>query len=296
MATDLGLLAADPSRLTGAAVRAPVLDRALVADRRRLDEAVRWLMPDRAVEVREAAAEMIRLYRRFGLSPQERLAVSELVRRAERGVAVIVRRMQAKGLLASKADGGGPVAVPYERTINGRVRIVSPPAEPRQVRPSPSQFFKGGEDGHRAYLMADCVTDGQFEEILAVARRAGVMTRVYVSELCRNWNTPALAPRAPAAAPGREAAPGQLGNSTGGAHTGPPVTLARAGDQRTAITNTLAALAAIEAATSRIETLHPDVDAEEAGQWLADLNRSRRALGGLQRILKERTNVIAVTE
>jgi hypothetical protein len=65
--------------------------------------------------------------------------------------------------------------------------------------------------------------------------------------------------------------------------------LIRATDQRAAITKALAALEAVAVSLGRIDDLHPDLDADEAGQWLADLNASRRALGGIRRILKERT-------
>src|SRR6185369_15788693 len=95
-------------------------------------------------------AEAIRVYtmsKQLGLDAQ--LSAAEVVRRAELGIGLAVRKGQTAGEIRKAGDAPPPPSRPYVRTRNGQEQVVKPP----HVAPvldkdarSPREFFSGSQD------------------------------------------------------------------------------------------------------------------------------------------------------
>jgi hypothetical protein len=127
---------------------------------------------ERIAEVR-SQAEAVRVYtRQKQLGAEAELAAAEIVRRAERGIGVAIRRAQQEGRIARRGDRGGRGA----RGVYG--------GNPGDTRGdhlgSASLFFKHPGERAGAYAMADGATDGEFEAALAASRAEGNLSRANV--------------------------------------------------------------------------------------------------------------------
>lgn len=157
---------------------------------------------ERIAEIR-SQAEAIRVYttsRKLGKDAQ--LAAAEIVRRAERGIGVAIRRGQAGGQI--RGPGHRQAARPgYTRVRNGRLADVAPEQpRPGPPSPSPTDFATGNELwGNNAgiYKMTDGVTDDQFEAAVTAARQEGDLSRVNVIRKARACADAAAEDQIPAA-------------------------------------------------------------------------------------------------
>jgi hypothetical protein len=127
---------------------------------------------ERIAEVR-SQAEAVRVYtRQKQLGREAELAAAEIVRRAERGIGVAIRRAQQQGRIARRGDRGSRGA-PGMRGGN--------PGDTRGDHlGSAAPFFKHPSERAGAYAMADGATDGEFEDALAAAKAEGNMSRANV--------------------------------------------------------------------------------------------------------------------
>jgi hypothetical protein len=173
-------LAADPSVAGRAADPGAFIIQACERAKTWLREALDRGDIDQIAECK-SQAEAIRVYtmsRQLGKDAQ--LSATEIVRRAERGIGVAIRRGQAEGTIKRRGQGGGQ--------------------PPRGARPrgdtslsSPTDFATHGElhgnssDG--IYDMTDDVTDEQFEDAIGEAKAEGNLSRANVVRKSRQRPT-----------------------------------------------------------------------------------------------------------
>ena len=121
----------------------------------------------------KSQAEAVRVYttqRQLGKDAQ--LAAAEIVRRAERGIGLAIRRGQQNGEIAKRGDRGGPGAVGINRgNPNDR-------CDDHLV--SPGSFFQHADERADAYAMTDGVSEADFEDALGEARAEGNLSRANV--------------------------------------------------------------------------------------------------------------------
>lgn len=140
---------------------------------------------DQIVELK-SQAEAIRVYTaQKQLGKDAELSAAEIVRRAERGIGLAIRKGQEAGEIRNRGERG-PISADYVRVRGGREESVQ--AEQRQpttcLKPSPTDFvtpaelFGARRDG--IYAMTDDVTDDQFESALSEGKAEGNLARANV--------------------------------------------------------------------------------------------------------------------
>jgi hypothetical protein len=142
-------------------------------------------------EVR-SQAEAVRVYtRQRQLGTEAQLAAAEIVRRAERGIGMAIRRAQQQGKIARRGDRGGRGAPGVYGGNPGDTR--------GDHLGSARPFFKHPGERAGAYAMADDATDGEFEAALAAAKAEGNLSRANVVRKIRQrrGNPPAPGRQAP---------------------------------------------------------------------------------------------------
>jgi hypothetical protein len=171
MAADL-VLAAGPGVTERAGDPAALVMAACERAKAWLQEALEHGGIEQIAEVR-SQAEAVRVYtRQKQLGRDAELAAAEIVRRAERGIAVAIRRAQQQGRIARRGDRGSRGA---PGVCGGN------PGDTRGDHlGSPQPFFKHPSERAGAYALADDATDGEFEDALAAARAEGNLSRANV--------------------------------------------------------------------------------------------------------------------
>jgi hypothetical protein len=176
MAADL-VLATDSDVIERPADPAEFVVAACERARAWLREALEHGEIDQIAEVK-SQAEAVRVYtRQKQLGRDVQLAAAEIVRRAERGIGVAIRRGQQDGQIAKQGDRGG-------RGAPG-VRGGNPGDARGDHLDSPAGFFRNGKERADAYAMTDGVSDDDFEDALGKARsdrdlsRANVVRKIH---------------------------------------------------------------------------------------------------------------------
>jgi hypothetical protein len=190
MAADLAL-AADPSVIERSADPAGFVVQACERARAWLTEALEHGEIEQIAEIK-SQAEAVRVYtaqKQLGRDAQ--LAAAEIVRRAERGIGVAIRRGQQRGEIRRRGDHVERAAA------NGDGNTIS--------RPGPADYATTGElrgNGAGIYHMTDGVSDEDFEEALAGAKAEQDLSRANVVRKIRQrrGSTPAPGERIPAPA------------------------------------------------------------------------------------------------
>lgn len=114
----------------------------------------------------KSQAEAIRVYtmsKQLGQDAQ--LSATEIVRRAERGIGVAIRRGQDAGEIERPGQRGGRPSknsVPHEYSISGQ---------------SPKEYFNGGREITDTYAMTDGITDEEFDVAVGEAKAEGNLSR-----------------------------------------------------------------------------------------------------------------------
>jgi hypothetical protein len=133
------------------------------------------------------------------LGREAELAAAEIVRRAERGIGIAIRRAQQQGRIARRGDRGS-------RGAPG-VRGGNPGDTRGDHLGSAAPFFKHPSERAGAYAMADGATDGEFEDALAAARAEGNLSRAnVVRKIDQRGRRPVPGPGGPVPAPAGESA------------------------------------------------------------------------------------------
>ena len=171
MTADL-VLAADPGVVERSADPAAFVVAACERAKAWLRQALEHGEIEQIAEIK-SQAEAVRVYtaqKQLGRDAQ--LAAAEIVRRAERGIGLAIRRGQQGGQIARRGDRGG-------RGAPG-VHGGNPGDRRGDHLGSPAGFFRHGDERAGAYAMTDGVGDTDFEEVLGEARAEGNLSRANV--------------------------------------------------------------------------------------------------------------------
>jgi hypothetical protein len=205
------VLATDPQIVERSADPAGFVMAACERARAWLREALEYGQIEQIAELK-SQAEAVRVYTaQKQLGKDAQLAAAEIVRRAERGIGVAIRRGQAAGEISRRAGHGGNQHRRAETVAGGFCT-----AKPSDYA-SPAELTGNGAG---IYHLTDGVCDAAFEAALAAAKAEADLSRANVVRKIREHRdaapggapAPAAVPRAgmdagePAAAAGRRAA------------------------------------------------------------------------------------------
>ncbi len=156
-----------------------------------LERAKSWLIQARdhgdieqIVELK-SQAEAIRVYTmQKQLGKDSELAATEIVRRAERGIGLAIRRGQEAGEIAKRGDVG---ATP-KPGVHAGGGLPGAPRGHDLVRPT--DFVDRDDLSKGVYPLADLASDEQFEEVIAEAKAEGNLSRANVVRKVKNQPPP----------------------------------------------------------------------------------------------------------
>jgi hypothetical protein len=312
MAADL-VLAADPGVVERAADPAAFVVTACERAKAWLEEALAHGGIEQIAEIK-SQAEAVRVYTtQKQLGKDAQLAAAEIVRRAERGIGLAIRRGQQNGQIARRGDRGSRGAPGVQGGNPGDRR--------GDHLGSPAGFFRHGDERADTYAMTDGVCDTDFEDALGEARAEGNLSRANVVRKIRQRSDHQRAPRGEFPDPadrsqeaagrrreliGAFAASGmssrQIGERLGigddrvrqlarehgiGVRADAVLGRTRRPDSARIVRETAHAL---EGLALGVELADPArLDLAEAAAWAASMTRSIRALSKFARQLKEQT-------
>jgi len=171
MAADLAL-AANPGVIERSADPAGFVVQACERAKAWLQEALEHGGIEQIAEIR-SQAEAVRVYTaQKQLGKDAQLAAAEIVRRAERGIGLAIRRGQQNGEIARRGDCGS-------RGAPG-VHGGNPGDRRGDHLGSPGSFFRHGDERADAYAMTDRVSDTDFEDAVGEAKAEGNLSRANV--------------------------------------------------------------------------------------------------------------------
>ena len=171
MSADLAVIVEDPSVLERAADPGEFLMLACERAKAWLAEALDHGEIDKIAEFK-SQAEAIRVYtvsKQLGKDAQR--SASEIVRRAERGLGIAVRRGQQDGSVMAKGDGGWSSR---DLDRNGST-----------TKTSPGDYVGHGGTRTETYVMTDGVSDADFDDVIDEARGEQNLTRKNVADKLR---------------------------------------------------------------------------------------------------------------
>lgn len=161
MTADLAL-AADPGFLERSADPAEFVIQACERAKVWLREALDNGDIDQIVEVK-SQAEAVRVYTmQKQLGKDAQLSAQEIVRRAERGIGVAIRKGQAAGIIRKRGDDA-------RTDLDRETNLVSA-----------KSYFSNGDEWHDTYVMTDGVSDSEFDNAVTEARTEGNLSRANV--------------------------------------------------------------------------------------------------------------------
>jgi hypothetical protein len=167
---DLAVIAADTSALDTAdpAAAAAMVTKALEESRSWLAVAMKGTDPTPIAEFKAWAATVEEATRQKNLGRDIELTAAEMVRRAERGIGVAIRRGQE----------AGEISKPYDNLRHGQGAV-----DKTSLPPSPTNYATSAElssNGAGIYHMTDGVTDEQFDAAIDEAKTEGNLSRANV--------------------------------------------------------------------------------------------------------------------
>ncbi len=313
MSADLAVLVDDPGLIERSADPGEFLVAACERAKVWLREALDHGDIDRIAEMR-AQAEAIRVYTMSKeLGRDAELAATEIVRRAERGLGLCVRRAQAEGWMAASGQSAGNQ---YQQDQLG---ADNDDTSSKLILASPGDYVGDGGTRSDIYAMPDGLSDAEFDQAVAEARADGNLTRAGLlrktrKTRARRAETSDTIPRGSdrsrdaaerrrvlirkLAAEGRSSR--QIADVLGitphsvraiARQNGTDITADRVMAGYTRIdTNRVIAetVGALEGMRTGIDLIDPDaIDPAQAADWAASIARSVRTLNALIRTLKE---------
>lgn len=176
--TEVALLHADTSALDNAdpATAAVMVTQALQESRQWLAVAMRGTDPTPIAEFKAWAATIEEATRQKKLGREIELDAAEMVRRAERGIGVAIRRGQEAGEIETTAEAKRRAGLIARGVQHSADNNVVPKARP-------VDFAKKDElhnNGAGIYALTDGVTDEQFDEAIEEAKAEGNLSRANV--------------------------------------------------------------------------------------------------------------------
>lgn len=247
----------------------------------------------------KSQAEAIRVYTaQKNLGKEVELNAAEIVRRAERGLGLAVRKGQAAGGIAKQHATGGPRA-DYVRHIDGEPRLITIDRDLPESLISPSEIFSANKERTETYAMTDGVGDEQFEEALADAREEKNLSRANVVRKIKGDPTDDKIKVAHKMA-GKGNTTQQIATALGYSRDGMRDFLKRhnidvPADRIVGRTHNLNSTRIVEGAVGSVHGIgmlfehivYGDLPAENVQGWLDILNESIRSLTTLRNRLKE---------
>ena len=307
MAAEL-MLAADPDVIERSADLAEFVVQACQRAKAWLREALEHGEIEQIAEIK-SQAEAIRVYttqKQLGTDAQ--LAAAEIVRRAERGIGVTIRRGQHDGEIAKRGDRrshgapGGSLNDRHDDHLG-----------------SPGSFFRHGDERADTYAMTDGVSDADFEDAIGEAKAEGNLSRANLVRKIRQQrrtppapdvHVPDPADRSPEAAAARiklivefaarGMSSGQIGERLGigddqvrqvarqhGIDIRADAVLGRARrpDSNRIVRETVHALEGLAMGVELADSA--GLDPAESAEWAASMTRSIRLLSKFLRQMKE---------
>jgi DNA-binding CsgD family transcriptional regulator len=310
MTADLAL-AADPDIIERSADPVAFVVQACQRAKAWLTEALEHGGIEQIAEIK-SQAEAVRVYTtQKQLGKDAQLAAAEIVRRAERGMGLAIRRGQHAGQIAKRGDRGG-------RGAPG-VHGGNPGDRRGDHLDSPAAFFRHGDERAETYTMTDGVSDSDFENALDEAKAEGNLSRANIVRKIRsrrgnattvNRQVPDPADRSPEAATNRRELIGELAASGMtsrqiGAQLGisdervrriarqhgisiqadAALGRTRRLDSSRIVRETVYALEGLAMGIELADVAR--LDPAEAGEWAASMTRSLRVLSRFLREMKE---------
>jgi DNA-binding NarL/FixJ family response regulator len=160
--SELAIIAADAGALDQYGDPGAFVVHACERAKQWLTEAIQHGEIDAVVEVK-SQAEAIRVYTtQKHLGRDAELAAAEIVRRAERGIGLCVRKGQEEGTIRKASETSQWVP---DREV---------------IKNSPLDYFAGIPERQDAYAMTDDVTDEQFDEAIETAKAEKNLSRANV--------------------------------------------------------------------------------------------------------------------
>jgi hypothetical protein len=202
------LVLADPQIVERAADPAGFVVAACERARAWLREALEHGQIEQIAELK-SQAEAVRVYTaQKQLGKDAQLAAAEIVRRAERGIGVAIRRGQAAGEISRRAGHGGNQ---HRRAETGASGFCT--AKPSDYA-TPAELTGNGTG---IYHLTDGVCDADFEAALAAAKAETDLSRANVVRKVRGHRdtAPGGAPGRPAPGPGTGPGAGELPEPAG---------------------------------------------------------------------------------
>lgn len=166
--------------------RGQVITQALEESKSWLAVATKGTDPTPIAEFKAWAATIAEMTRQKGLAEDIQLDAVEMVRRAERGIGVVIRKGQEAGEIRTARDARGPCRS-YTRA-DGTVVQVDRGDDVSTI--SPSAFASKDELTSHIYPLTDDVTDEQFEEAIGDAREEKNLTRANVVRKAHGLQAP----------------------------------------------------------------------------------------------------------
>lgn len=164
-----------------------------VAVTRMLSEARSWLAhaveatePQTIANFKAQMATIAEATKQLGLSKEIQLDAQEMVRRAERGVGVAIRKGQEEGIVSVVGTNSGP-RTDYIR--GGSVVHVDRPGDTNSIS-RPTDYATTDELARGIYPMTDGVTAEEFEEAVAEAKDEGNLSRANVVRKIKGAQSP----------------------------------------------------------------------------------------------------------
>lgn len=234
-----------------------------------LERAKSWLSAalddgdiERIVELK-SQGEAIRVYtmsKQLGKDTQ--LAATEIVRRAERGIGVAIRKGQESGEVASRAEIWSEAA--KGRHLDQQDENLLIKRKPRATDFVSSSDLTG--NGAGILHLTDHVTDEAFEAAISEARAEGNMSRANLVRKVQKEEQP----------------------------VSPPVRtqVINLPAQRRALEGASLTLSGIAMGLRQIDEIHPAITSEEAAEWVDGLSEARREIERVIKRLKERVNSV----
>lgn len=181
--TELALIASDTSVVERAADPGQFVIDACTRAKSWLAEALEHGEIDKLVELK-SQSEAIRVYTaQKQIGKDAELAAAEVVRRAERGIGVAIRRGQEAGTVATRSEMAS-----YAGRI-GRAKQQHDETELMGRKPAPSDFVSSDElsgNGAGIYHMTDGISDGEFEEAITEGKAERNLSRANVVRKVRD--------------------------------------------------------------------------------------------------------------
>ena len=238
-----------------------------------LTEARQWLAhavestaPQKIAEFKAFVATIAESTKQLNLSREIQLDAQEMVRRAERGVGLAIRKGQEAGEIRKVGDAPTPATEPYLRERNGRVEVVQPAAVDTSTSlPGPADVTGITRDvlARAVYAVTDGVTDERFDAALSEARNEGDLSRANVVRKVKGEPRP------------KSERPEVLRKT-------------RHIDPTRIIRETVGALDGLRLGLDLIEDHHyAELDPADVVAWSNSLDESLRSLNRLRRQLKE---------